>query len=468
MLDGYNANAGSFTSQAMAGFFARSKDANTDMRSRQRIVERARYLDCVSDITRAFHSCLCRGVVGSGIRYAPPKQSARLDYTRSGIDTRWRDIAATTFFDARGMQTFPQFEQLVFRTVLVSGECWLFRIGQAWIAKEPDCIRTPRGFEKVNDVVELPSGNIIIDGVELEEGRPVACYVCAIKDGEEEYDRVEYTGEDGLPAVLHVFMQERPEQVRGLPLVAPILTHVWSCYAYGDSETQMAILQTNMSLVITTNTNPTVNPFAGLTVRDLDAPLVPPATGDKVEPSKDFAWIPPMGDSGLFGMVDKAHYMKPGQTRHLADGEDIKFVTPTAPHTGFIQFCEYKIRMMGAAIGIPEQVLSGRFDANFSAVKGATSAFNHTVRMYRSMFVESFLRPVFRVFLSEIMDNAEIADIVAFESQWLPNDSPLTLDPNKEIDFYLRAIEAGLITRDEAAEALFGHKANGEVVNAGT
>jgi lambda family phage portal protein len=452
----------------MAGFFARSKDANSDMRSRQTVVERARYLDCVSDVARAFHSVMLGGVVGSGIRYAVPKRSTRLDYTGSGLEERWADIASTTWFDARGIKTFTQFEELVFRTFLVSGECWLFRMGHGWIAKEPDCIRTPKAFGKVDNFVELPNGNIIIDGIELEDGRPVACYVCDSSKGEETYDRAEYMGEDGLPAVLHVFMQERPDQVRGLPLVAPIISQIWSCYAYGESETQMAILQTNMSLIITTNTNPTINPFAGLTVRDLDAPLVPPVEGEKAEPSKDFAWVPPMGDTGLFGIVDKAHYIKPGQTRHLSDGEDIKFVSPTSPHTGFIQFCEYQIRMMGAAIGIPEQVLSGRFDANFSAVKGACSAFNHTVRRYRSVLIEQFLRPVFRVFLSEIVSDPEIADLIAFESQWLPNDSPLTLDPNKEIDFYLRAIEAGLITRDEAAEALFGHKANGEVVNAGT
>ena len=111
----------------MAGFFARSKDANSDMRSRQTIVERARYLDCVSDVARAFHSALLGGVVGSGIRYAAPKKSTRLDYEGSGLESRWADIASTTWFDARGIQTFTQFEELVFRTFLVSGECWLFR-----------------------------------------------------------------------------------------------------------------------------------------------------------------------------------------------------------------------------------------------------------------------------------------------------------------------------------------------------
>jgi hypothetical protein len=51
------------------------------------------------------------------------------------------------------------------------------------------------------------------------------------------------------------------------------------------------------------------------------------------------------------------------------------------------------------------------------------------------------------------------------ESQWLPNDSPLTLDPAKEMDFYIKAVDAGFITADEAAEALFGHPATGERLN---
>ena len=98
----------------------------------------------------------------------------------------------------------------------------------------------------------------------------------------------------------------------------------------------------------------------------------------------------------------------------------------------------------------------------FDIGKDASNGFIITDNVFRPIgFVKEFI-------WVEDMHYPEIADLISFESQWLPNDSPLTLDPNKEIDFYLRAIEAGLITRDEAAEALFGHKANGEVVNAGT
>ena len=68
---------------------------------------------------------------------------------------------------------------------------------------------------------------------------------------------------------------------------------------------------------------------------------------------------------------------------------------------------------------------------------------------------------MFGVFLKQFIQDDLICDLIVVESQWLPNDSPLTLDPAKEMDFYIKAVDAGFITADEAAEALFGHPATG-------
>lgn len=467
MINGFNANSGSYTTQAMAGFFAQSRDAFADMKCRPTLVSRARYLDTISTIARAAQKCLTRAVVGSGIRYEQPRTSNIIDYD---VDIKgvWDKVAMTAALDARHQLTLSQLETLVFKTMLVSGEAWLFRKGTgAWIVKEPDCIKTPDDFSTLGvmdtetRVITLANGSLIADGVELNaDGVPVACYVC----GEQgEYERVEYTDENGLKQVLHVYLQDRPDQVRGLPIMAPVITQLWACLAYADSETQMSILQTNMSLIITTNTASSLNPFGALTQRDLDAPLIPEtgASAAKTTGSKDFAWIPPLGDQGLGGIINGVNYTIPGQTRHLAEGEDIKFIAPTAPHTGFVTFCDFMIRQIGASIGIPEQVLTGRFDANFSAVKGACSAFNHTVRQYRTAFIETFLRPLFSVFLAGFVSDPVIGELISLEAQWLPCDSPLTLDPTKEVDYYIKAIDAGLISRDEAAQALFGHPAVG-------
>lgn len=468
MYDGMNIESGSLTSQAMAGFFSRMDDSNPDAETRQTIIDRARYLNTVSTTARSLHDCLTRAVIGAGVRYEYPKDSDFFDYTDSRIKDAWNRVSHTRCLDARRRLTLTQLEQLVFTTMIVSGECWLFRKGRSWIVKEPDCIKTPAEFVTYTDrTVTTDEGHIITDGIELDDGIPVACYFVEKVDGVETYERIPFIGDDGLPQVLQVFMQERPEQVRGLPLTSPVIPQLWACLAYSDSETQMAMLQTNMSLIITTNTNPTTNPFSGLTVRDLDSPLIPPQDGEKTG-SNDFSWIPPQGDSAFYGLIDKAHYIKPGQTRHLSEGEDIKFVSPTSPHTGFTDFCNFMIRGIGSAVGIPYQVLTGTYDANFSAVKGAVSAFNHTVRRYRKVFIEQFLKPVFEVFLTDFIQDRDVLELVAMESQWLPNDSPLTLDPTREMDFYLKAVNAGLISRDEAAEAMFGHKASGDVQQAKT
>lgn len=461
MFNGYNANSGSLTSQAMAGFFASSGDAITDAESRQTIVERARYLNTCSTTARALHDCLSRSVVGSGIRYEEPKNSEFFDYSDAEIKTKFNRISHTRLLDARHRLTLTQMEHLVFQTMIISGECWLFRKGNSWIIKEPDDIKTPNAFEQNDNIVNLDNGNYIIDGIELSDGIPVACYLCEKDEGEEKWERIPFKDESGLIQVLQVFMQERPEQVRGLPLTAPVIPQLWSCLAYAESETQMAMLQTNMSLIITTGTNPTSNPFGGISVRDLDAPLIPEKDASKKE--SEFSWIPPQGESGFYGLMDKANFIKPGQTRHLAEGEDIKFVAPTAPHTGFTNFCDFMIRQIGASVGIPYQVLTQSFDSNFSAVRGAVSAFNHTTNRYRKVLIENFLKPIFEVFLHDIINNNEICELIAMESQWLPNDSRLNIDPTREIDFYIKGIDAGLISPDEASELLFSHPAYKEV-----
>ena len=79
-MSGYTDSHGSLCSQALAGFFARSKDVYQDNRSREILVSRARYLNITSTISRAIHDCLTRGVVGSGIRYEPAGESDFFDY----------------------------------------------------------------------------------------------------------------------------------------------------------------------------------------------------------------------------------------------------------------------------------------------------------------------------------------------------------------------------------------------------
>ena len=478
-MSGYTEAGGSILTQAMAGFFAKSRDVFQDNITRPLLVSRARFLNITSCISRSIHDCMTRGVIGSGVRYEPSDTSDffdDLEYSNLTKDIKRAFVRTghTHAFDAGGELTFDQMEQMIFNTMIVSGEAWLIRTpDDAWIIKEPDYIKTPYdivGTDFRTSAVGVYNGRVVVDGIELNRhGKPIAAWYCDNPYGampsDVSFERIPFFDRYGNRNIIHVYIKERPEQLRGLPLTSPVIQQLWSTLAYADSELQMAILQCNQSAIITTNTNPTTNPFHGMTLKDLDAPLV---QGSKPQDkSEDFSVFPPMGNQYFDGLINKLHFMTPGQTRHLADGEDIKFLTPTAPSTGLTNFIDLQLRMIGASLGIPEQVLSGKFDSNFSAVKGATSAFNHTVKRYRKIFIESFLKPFFEVFCTKYFmqngcskdDAQEIASMLAIESQWIPNDSPLTLDPSKEMDYMIKAIEAGLITADEAALQLFGHPA---------
>jgi capsid protein len=149
----------------------------------------------------------------------------------------------------------------------------------------------------------------------------------------------------------------------------------------------------------------------------------------------------------------------------------VKSIDTKRPNSGYAAFIDAQIMLMGAAIGIPKQILSQNFDATYSSAKAAVVQYKRTCEQFRRRFVESVIKPMFSVFCRDMIMQSEPyhgreiakqrAPLLALESVWRCKESPLVLDPTKELDYYLRAVEAGFITRDEAAQMLFGHDAVG-------
>lgn len=472
---------GSLFTQSMAGFFARSKSATMDNSARATLVSRSRILYLESPIARACIDVLLRECVGSGLRYSPYESSdyfPRYSEITKALNSRLKKLSDLHLLESSHRLTFSQLQALVFRTILLSGDCFLIRKNTGeFCVKESDYCFTPPFLTIDADNVAKVNGNLIIDGVEIKDGYPVAYWFCENlykKEVESMWVRIPaFDDETGMQQVLHCAYFERPEQYRGLPLLAPVIADLWSLRAYLTSETQMSILQCNQSWVVTTNTNPTLNPFSGLSKLDLDAPLIPDKEDkEKKEPSSDFSIMP---HSMFSGALRKTEFIQPGTSIHLAEGEDIKAIQPTAPHSGLETFIRCVVEQIGAAVGIPSQILLARIDSNYASCKAAFAELQHTVRLYRSMFIETFLKPFFANFafdaieengwVSSRFEPQEAAQLLASESVWLPGAPPTILEPQREIQFYREALEIGLISKNEAAQLLFGHDARGDVQN---
>ena len=467
-------NNGSVYSQAMAGFFSRSESAEQDNKARKDLVSRSRILFLESAIARSCIDVLLRECVGSGLRYSPKNASAyfkNYELITTELEKELQKSSDLHTLDSTGRMTFNQIQSLVFKTILLSGDCFLIRLDNgSFCIKESDYVFTPPFMADRKD---------IFDGVEVDSlGSPIAYWFYNNLYGED-YNKKDFweripaiDEETGLPRVLHCMYAERPQQYRGLPLIAPVIEDLWSLRAYLTSETQMAITQVNQSWVITTNTNPSLNPFVGMTQRDLDAPLIPDTPSQEKPqnpPEQQEFSINPPANQYLNGAVSRTRFLQPGCSLHLAEGEDVKAITPTAPHSGLETFVRVVVDQIGCAVGIPSQILTARIDSNFSSCKAAFAQLQHTVRLYRTMFTETFLKPFFQCFVYDTMQakgwhskkfsDFEASLLLANESLWLPSTPMVLLEPNREMDFYKNALELGLVSKNEVSQLLFGHDA---------
>ncbi len=477
---GYAAAGGSMFSQVMAGFLSNSGTATEDISpSRRVLVSRSRALDISCPMATAAVDRMTHGVLGNGLSYSIGNSdffdNDEYKSLCGGLKKSLQLASITHSLDIQRRLTFSQIQRMACRNWLLSGDVFFLRRPNgsncAWRAIESDRCMTPAHFEVDESglkAINPNNGNTIIDGVELDnEARPVAYWFLNhyenITSTPNDWQRIDAHDELGLPVVLHLFQPLRPDQYRGVPLVANVIETLYSTKAYSTAELQAAIIEACLAIFIVSNTDPTQNPFGTAPSLDLDAPLIPEQNqgGENFKltatPSPQFPW-----SNNDFEEIG------PGQSKRLAEGEDIRTIDPKRPNSGYAQFISAQNKSIAAAIGIPQQVLEATFEGtSYAAARGAVVEASATYKVVRGFFIESFLKPLFEVFCYDHLirngihteyDPPTAAKILSCESVWNA-PSNLCLDPKVELESWKLAIELGLVDRDEAALAMYGHPA---------
>lgn len=477
-MSGYTELGGSLFSQGLAGFVARSLSAIEDIApTREILISRSRVLDMSVPIARAAIDRIVAGVVGSGLMWDNPTRSnffegealERYKETVGRIKKRLCLWSMSHACDAQRRSTFGQLQRIVCRNWLLSGDVFLVRrppmdgrTVSDWRVIEADRCATPFDMASNNALgikcINPETGNVVIEGVELDcAGAPVAYHFrdSYYDDTTCEFTRIPAFDVDGSPLVLHIFSAERPDQYRGVPLLAPIIECIYGTACYAQSELQAAILESCFSLFFETDTDPTANPFAPET--DLDKPLIPDPEYKLSPESRSPLGIP--------GMVRDTSVIGPGESRRLKPGEKVHTVDPKRPNSGYEAFIKAQNGMIAAAIGVPLQVLQATYDGTtYASARAATVEAWRTFRVYRNIFIELFIKPVLNVFCRETLrdmypnDTTELADIIALDSTWT-GPSAVCLDPTKELQAYETAYKMGLVSLDEVAQSIYGHSA---------
>lgn len=484
---GYGGAGGSTTSQALAGFNSWSGTATGDLFTRRVLVSRARQLAISQPMAAAVIDRMTGGIIGDGLKYLPPETSDFIDNTiypdlSKYITKRFKLASHLHAIDAQGILDFYQMQELACRNWLLSGDIFFVRNGEKWRCIESDRCVTPCLLSDMSTYSGVyynkDNGNRVIDGVEIDEtGVPIAYWflkdyiTTPLLEDFGQIERIPAYDPDGFRVVLHLYKPVRPDQYRGIPILADIIEALHNLKNYTQAELQAAQFQSAIWGFLTSE-NPTYDETEALSSFSLDEPI---NTGKEVEEGKVTMQI--SSEAGIDADARRLYnriYPEPkrisaGQFMHLKAGEDVKFLQSTHPNNNYQGFMSAHNGAIASAVGIPRQVLECSYDGTYASARGSVLEANRTFKNYRSFFINTFVRPVFERFVYDTLkENTRLSDIageissaMSIESIWQA-PTALCLDPAKELDAWNKAILLGLVDKDEAAQAIYGHKATGK------
>ena len=242
-----------------------------------------------------------------------------------------------------------------------------------------------------------------------------------------------FGADTGYPNILHVMTYERPEQCRGIPFVAAEIEQLKQFTRYMNAELAANVVSAMLTCFITSDQ-----------------------------------------DDGSFGMQDAVNKedkvtdddisleLAPGAVYSLPPGKKIETVNPLRSNSQFETFVNTCITVIASSMGIPKEVLTKKYESNYTAARAALLDFWRTVKVYRTRFNDDFNQPIYEQWLSEAVATGRIDapgffDDPAVRQAWCGcvwmGASMGHVDPKKEVAAAESRIANNITTQEqEAAE----------------
>jgi lambda family phage portal protein len=431
---------------------------------------RSRDLFMGSPLAAAAILTLRRNVVGNGLRPMPQvdgqvlgKSSDECAAMNKLISDEFGLFANTVECDFARRSTFYQQQDLAFVNAQISGDVLVLlpmkeRSGAIYDTKirliEADRVSSAFNLSKLGDDVTRSGVPRIFGGVELaDDGEVLAYWVArshplsaeniALGSGAlsdiHDYDRVEAFGSTGRPVALLVGEMERPEQRRAVPLLGKCLIELKNLSRYIESTTVRTVIQSYFTAFVT-SAMPSTEMFANL-VNDEDA-------------MRDFTERDPYKVQLGPGIVN---WMKPG--------DKIEFPIGAGPESEFEPYVTALCKFIGAALGIPYEVLLKQFNASYSASRASLLQFWNTVKVARQLLVDQFCQPVYLAWMMEavargIIPAPRFFDDPRIQRAWTncswSGAGPGSIDPLKAVTAAVQRVKAGLSTLERESLEING------------
>jgi len=394
------------TRKQMANWNPYRASADADLLPAQgTLVARARDLDRNNGVAAGSFQTLQDNTVGVGLRLSSSPDYRALgrtmqwaeDWSR-GVESLWRTWSDSTACDAAGRVTFAGLTQLVFRQFLENGEALALPL---WLGRQDTpfntCLQIVDPDRLSNPQWEPPSLNLR-GGVEMDDfGKPTAYYIqkqapwpflmMGLGLSIFEWEKIPAQTPFGRRRVIHMYVQDRADQTRGKPILTPVLEQFRMLDAYQRSELQSSIVN---SLI------------AGI----IETPLDPQSIQEM------------MGGNGADAYLEKKNnyriHLESGSMIPLYPGDKLTPFMPARPAPQFSVFVEAVLRQIGAAVGLPyELVLKDFSKTNYSSARAALLEAWRFFITRRTWLATYWCQPVFALWFEEAV-NAGMIDAPDF------------------------------------------------------
>lgn len=373
---------------------------------------------------------LVSNTIGTGITPKPRHSDADI---RAALQELWNDWVEES--DADDRTDFYGQQALICRAVHESGECFI----RLRPRRPSDGLAVPLQLQVLESEFvphdkheRAAGGNVIRAGIEFNGiGQRVAYWMWKYHPGDNMVG--DYNDLVRVPAnqVLHIYEVLRPGQLRGVPVMAPVLTRLKSLDDFDDA----VLFRQEVA-----------NLFAGFIYEPTpEEASADPLTGQAIVTD----------DDGFTPMVG----LEPGTMQKLLPGEDVKFSDPPDAGSAYPDFMRQQLLAIAAGVGLPFEVLTGDLrGVNDRVIRVVLNEFRRRIEQRQwGVFIHQLCRPVRAAW----MDMAVLAGAINLpdytaqrraylRTRWVPQGWAY-LHPVQDVQARRMEVRSGFTSRAEVA-----------------
>jgi lambda family phage portal protein len=398
-----------------------SQSINKDLQAGGKVLRtRARDLSQNNDYARKYLQMCVSNVVGAkGILLQVKSKTAKgkLDQkSNRRVEQAWAQWSKSMHCAWDGRLSFVEMQRLFIESAARDGEVLVRMVrDESKFGLKLQFLDINRLDENLNK--NLGGGAQIRMGIEFDNtGKPVAYHLQTnLENAAAAGARYERINADNI---IHAFMGERAEQIRGATWMASAMSRLNMLGAYEEAELVAA----------------------------------------RIGASKMGFYTSEAGDSFMGEGEDDQGYLidsaEPGQFAQLPSGTNFTTFDPTHPTSAFESFNKAILRGIASGLGVAYNSLSSDLEGvSFSSIRSGTIEERDQWRVKQNWMIQHFMNRVYDQWLGMQLLNGSIGmGMTDFdklsEIRWQPK-SWQWVDPLKDIKASVEAINAGIKTASE-------------------